>query len=205
MYRFDHDWFSVNVPNIKNLSLGNEEAEIKILEIGAFEGRSTVFLADHFKKATITTIDTWDGSPEHEDNPEINFKSAKENFDYNIGFHKDRIKPIQGKSFDVLMDLYKSGETFNFVYIDGAHDAVSVNSDLILSFSMMTVGGLLYCDDYYWGFNEKHYNNHKKTSTNFVFDSPKLGIDSFVNVYANKLRPVLGLTNTSSCFVKVAE
>jgi hypothetical protein len=32
-----------------------------------------------------------------------------------------------------------------------------------------------------------------------------LGIDSFVNVYANKLRPVLGLTNTSSCFVKVAE
>jgi hypothetical protein len=69
----------------------------------------------------------------------------------------------------------------------------------------MSVGGLLYCDDYYWGFNEKHYNNYKKTDTNFVFDSPKLGIDSFVNVYANKLRPVLGLTNISSCFIKVAE
>ena len=132
MYRFDHDWFSPNVANMKSLSRGNEEANLKILEIGAFEGMSTVFMAEHFKNSHITTIDTWKGSPEHDGNSEIDFKKAKENFDHNVSFHKDRIRPIQGKSFSVLMDLFKSGEKFNFIYIDGAHDAVSVNSDLIL-------------------------------------------------------------------------
>ena len=205
MYKFDHDWFSVNAENIKNLSLGNEEAELNILEIGAFEGRSTVFIADHFRKSHITTIDTWQGSPEHTDNPEIDFKKAKQNFDYNISFHNGRIKPIQGKSFDILIELYKSSQKFNFIYVDGAHDAKSVNSDLILSFSMLTIGGLIYCDDYYWGFNENSYNKYKNSDTNFVFDSPKLGIDSFVNVYANKLNPIRGITNTAACFVKVKE
>lgn len=203
MYRFDHDWFAVNVPNMQRLAAGNENRQMRILEIGAFEGMSTVFMAEHFQKAHITTIDTWTGSEEHEGNPEIDFKKAKENFDHNISLHPGRIRAIQGRSFDVLMDLYKAGEKFDFIYVDGAHDAISVNSDLVLSFPMLNVGGLFYCDDYYWGFNEKHFNG--KYYKNFVFDTPKIGIDSFVSVYADKLSPMRGLMNQAAVFMKVEE
>lgn len=202
MYRFEHDWFNPNADNIRKLAVGNEEAPMKILEIGAFEGRSTVFIADHFKNSIITTIDTWEGSPEHEGNSDIDFKRTKENFDYNISLHADRITAIKGKSFDVLMDLYKAGKKFDFVYVDGAHDAISVNSDLVISFAMLNLGGLIYCDDYYWGFNENRKEQYYK---NFVFDTPKLGIDSFVNVYANKLQPITPLTNGAAVFMKVKE
>jgi hypothetical protein len=204
-YRFDHDWFAPNVHNMKMLAAGNQNAELRILEVGAFEGMSTCFMAENFPKAHITTIDTWEGSVEHEGNPEINFKKAKENFDHNAALFGDRIRPITGKSFDVLMDLYKEGNKFNFVFIDGAHDAVSVNSDLILSFAMLTVGGLIYCDDYYWGFNESHFNGNGKQCGNFVLDTPKLGIDSFMNVYANRIKPIVGLTNNAMAFMKVKE
>jgi len=203
MYKFDHNWFEVNVKNMKAIAFGKEDAQIRILEIGAFEGMSTVFMAEHFKKAHITTIDTWAGSAEHEGNSEIDFKKAKENFDHNISHYPNRIRAIQGKSYEVLMDLYKAGEKFDLVYVDGAHDAISVHTDLVLSFPMLSLGGLFYCDDYYWGFNEKHFNG--KYYNNFVFDTPKLGIDSFVNVYANKLLPIRELMNQAAVFMKVEE
>lgn len=203
MFKFDHDWFSPNIHNLKKLSIGNEESPLRILEIGAFEGMSTVFLAEHFKKSTITTVDTWQGSVEHKGNSEIDFVKAKSNFDHNISKFPGRIEAIRGKSFDVLINLYQSNRQFDFVFVDGAHDAISVNSDLILSFRMLTVGGLIYCDDYFWGFNEK--NHMSEYYKNFIFDTPKVGIDSFVSVYGNKLRPVVGLTNNAAVFIKVEE
>jgi len=67
--------------------------------------------------------------------------------------------------------------------------------DLILSFRLLNVGGLLYLDDYFWGFNDKT-----------IYESPKLGIDSFVSVYKDKLRVIDALKNNkSTCFVKVSE
>lgn len=203
MYKFDHDWFSPNVHNLTLLAQGNQLNPIHILEIGSFEGMSTVFLAQHFAHSRITAVDTWQGSVEHAHNPDIDFVKARANFDFNIGQFPDRIQAIQGRSFDVLIDLYTKKQRFDFVYVDGAHDATSVNCDLMLSFKLLTVGGLIYCDDYYWGFNEKdHMSEYYK---NFVFDTPKLGIDSFVNVYGNKLKPVVGLTNNAAVFTKVAE
>jgi predicted O-methyltransferase YrrM len=203
MYKFDHDWFSPNVSNLKNLAQGNEQAPLKILEIGSFEGMSTMFLAEHFPQSQITCVDTWLGSVEHVGNPEIDFVKAKANFDFNISQFPHRIHPIQGNSFDVLIDLYNKKHKFDLVYVDGAHDAVGVNSDLILSFKLLNLGGLIYCDDYYWGFNEPH--NMSEYYKNFVFDTPKMGIDAFVSVYGNKLKPVLGLTNNAAVFTKVAE
>lgn len=203
MYRFDHDWFSPNIHNLTSLARGNERNPLNILEIGAFEGRSTTFFADTFMNAHITTIDTWKGSEEHEGNPEIDFRLAESNFLHNISFHKDRITVIKGNSFEVLIDLYKSKQKFDFVFVDGAHDAISVNSDLVLSFKLLNVSGLIYCDDYFWGFNEQSFNG--KYYKNFVFDTPKTGIDAFVSVYGDKIRPMVGLTNNAAVFMKVSE
>ena len=196
MYRFDHDWFSQNIPNLENIFCGYQaEAGPNILEIGAFEGRSSVWFLENMTNARLTTIDTWKGGKDHDyNNPEIDFQKAKNNFDINTAKFADRLRVIQSESFDALSLLCRSEERFDFVYVDGSHTAIDVNMDLSLSFRILRTNSVIYCDDYYWGFDDSS-----------IYDSPKLGIDSFVNVYANKIRPLIGLTNNAAAFIKVTE
>jgi hypothetical protein len=71
---------------------------------------------------------------------------------------------------------------------------MDVNLDLILSFKLLNINSVIYCDDYLWGFNEMS-----------IYDAPKLGIDSFINVYANKLTPMIGFTNNATVYLKASE
>lgn len=194
MYKFDHDWFSPNIPNLTRLFAGFKgEKAPNILEIGAFEGMSTVWLLDNITGCHVTTIDTWKGGKDHDpNNPEINWKTVKENFDHNIA--GKNVEVLHTTSFEALNSMFRRGLEFDFVYVDGSHTAIDVNLDLILSFKLLKVGGLIYCDDYLWGFNEFP-----------VYDCPKLGIDSFVNVYADRLMPLHGFTNNAAIYQKVKE
>ena len=196
MYKFDHDWFSSNIGNLSNIFRGYQnDKPPKILEIGSLEGRSTVWFLENVRDCNVTAIDTWKGGKDHSpDNPEINFEKIKDNFDYNTSMFKDRLRVIQSTSFDGLNTLIKEDEKFDFVYIDGSHTAIDVNLDLILSFKLLRINSVIYCDDYLWGFNEMS-----------IYDSPKLGIDSFINVYANKLKPMIGLYNNAAVFLKASE
>lgn len=205
MYKFDHNWFAQNVHNLQNLFYDKREAEISILEIGAFEGMSTAWFLDNLPNSKVTTIDTWDGGVDH-DSSEIDFKKAKENFEHNMSFHQGRVEAIQGNSFDVLIELYRQCRKYDFIYIDGSHTAADVNSDLILSFRMLNVGGAFYCDDYLWGFNEQNVGKIVRSGRqeNFIFDTPKVGVDAFVSVYGNKLRPI-AIQCVAASFIKVAE
>jgi predicted O-methyltransferase YrrM len=196
MYRFEHDWFSPNIMNLQQIFRGYQNpVGPSILEIGALEGRSTVWFLENIPNCKVTTIDTWKGGKDHSpDNPEINFPRIKENFDFNTSKFKDRLEAIESTSFDGLISLYNRNEKFDFVYVDGSHTAIDVNMDLILSFKLLRLNSIIYCDDYYWGFNDVNQ-----------FDAPKLGIDSFVNVYGNKLIPMIGLANNAATFIKVSE
>jgi predicted O-methyltransferase YrrM len=201
MYRFDHDWFSNNIPNLTRLFAGFKgDKPPRILEIGAFEGRSTVWFLDNVPGCHVTTIDTWKGGKDHDpENPEIDWKTVEENFKHNIKDFGTRVSVYPTSSFQALSNMVKNRSSFfefhfDFVYVDGSHTAADVNLDLILSFKLLNVGGLIYCDDYLWGFNEFP-----------VYDCPKLGIDSFVNVYADKLMPLQGFTNNAAIYMKVKE
>jgi predicted O-methyltransferase YrrM len=194
MYKFDHDWFSTNIPNLTKLFGGYRGLEAPhILEIGAFEGRSTVWFLDNVPGCHVTTIDTWKGGKDHDpNNPEINWKSVKENFDHNV--QGKNVEVLRATSFEALSAMCTRNLRFDFVYVDGSHTAADVNLDLILSFKLLKVGGIIYCDDYLWGFNEFA-----------VYDCPKLGIDSFTNVYGDKLSPLVGVNNNAAVYMKVKE
>ncbi|CAN5593187.1 hypothetical protein BH10PSE5_BH10PSE5_18170 [soil metagenome] len=63
-YEFSRDWFSRNVPTWRQIIDKNKPR--RILEIGSFEGRSTVWMIEHGTVAAqgdveITCIDTWVG------------------------------------------------------------------------------------------------------------------------------------------------
>lgn len=196
MYKFDHDWFSPNIPNLQRLFHGYRNATPpRILEIGALEGKSTVWFLENIPGSHVTTIDTWQGGKDHDpNNPEINFTKIKENFDFNTFNFRDRLSVMQSTSFNALNHLIQNNSSFDFAYIDGSHTAMDVNLDLILSFKLLKVDGLIYVDDYYWGFNDIN-----------IYDSPKLGIDSFVNVYANKITPLIGFANNAAIYLKVSQ
>ncbi len=197
-YKFEHDWFSPNIPNLQKLFSGYQgQPKLNILEIGSLEGKSSVWFLDNVKDCVITCIDTWAGGKDHDpNNPEINFDRILSNFHHNMAFHQDRYRMMKMTSYEALIHLYLESKKFDFVFVDGSHTAKDVNCDLVLSWNLLNVGALIYCDDYFWGFNE---------ADKPVFDSPKLGIDSFVNVYGDKIRPIIGMGNNAAIFVKTSE
>ena len=140
MYKFDHDWFSQNIPNLTQLFKGFSGDKLNILEIGSFEGRSTVWFLEN-TPCNITCIDTWEGGEDHDkNNPEIDFEQAKANFDHNIKEFEDRITIVRGTSFKSLVNLQLfDSMRFDMVYVDGSHKAKDVLSDLVLSWPMLNV------------------------------------------------------------------
>lgn len=79
-YRFNYDdWFSGNI--IYWEKIVNKISKIKYLEIGSFEGRSTVFIKELGNLESLMAIDTFEGSDEHKN---IDFKKVYENFKYNL-------------------------------------------------------------------------------------------------------------------------
>lgn len=150
----------------------------RCLEIGAFEGQSTYYLAKNYcngQGSIIDSIDTWIGSVEHK--PE-EITNLYDRFTYNLAdeINSGRVTPHQGYSQNILLKFLqevKSGlrEKYDFIYVDASHIARDVLMDAILSWDMLKNGGFMYFDDYQW--------NHFKIPTL----APKLAIDSFLNVY----------------------
>ena len=68
---------------------------------------------------------------------------------------------------------------FDFVYIDGSHQAPDVLMDACLTFRMLKTGGIMVFDDYLW------------KAVDGVLHQPKIAIDAFVNIFSDELDIVL--------------
>jgi len=158
--RFSQDWFSRNIKIWDEflLPLGPNK---RFLEIGSFEGRSACWLLENIPTCTLTCIDTFG-------------ESTEETFLYNTREFADRVIVKKGRSEDVLR---LESESFDFVYIDGAHDSASVLSDAILVFPRVKRGGYICFDDYLWG-------NYGIEPTR----CPRAAIDSFLLCFGDHIR-----------------
>jgi predicted O-methyltransferase YrrM len=175
-YIFTVDWFSHNIPSW-DIYLNNfkNKPNLNFLEIGSFQGRSTVWLLENIltdENSSITCIDTFEGSIEHHIYSKNELINLFDIFLHNVSTFKNKINIIRGKSQEVLKLL---NESFDFIYIDGDHTAVSVIEDAILSFSLLKKGGIMIFDDYEW-----------LVMNNYI-DNPKPAIDAFLEIYANKI------------------
>ena len=140
-YDFSTDWFSWNIPIwekyiTKNLNLSKK---IRALEIGTFEGRSAFWLLENLLTKAGDELFCVDSDPESQRKFEMNFKK---------GEFKARVKFLQKKSSEVLPRMEK--DSFDFIYIDGNHEAQSVFADGELSWGLLKKEGFLVFDDYYW-------------------------------------------------------
>ncbi|NJO39662.1 MAG: glycosyltransferase [Cyanobacteria bacterium CRU_2_1] len=181
-YLFTQDWFSHNIPIWEHyLAPFINQPGLKALEIGSWEGRSTCWLLDNIlthESATITCVDTFEGSIEHNDLPDdVDRHAIEARFDFNIAQTNasEKVIKLVGKSRDILRFL--TTNSYHFAYIDGSHIASDVLEDTLFTWSLIKVGGIIIFDDY--GFN---------FSADILELPPRVAIDSFLTVFAKKVK-----------------
>ena len=128
---------------------------ITIIEVGCFEGRSTVWFADFLKnnsESKLLCIDTWEGGEEiARTNLKFDMNVVKKNFSINVDQHpyKDQITIIEGTSEVHLSKLLSSYyQAIDFIYLDGSHTQRDILVDLTLSLLLIKKGGIIIVDDY---------------------------------------------------------
>jgi predicted O-methyltransferase YrrM len=174
--QFSSDWFSSNVPQWNSQKyLFDNLPNKRCLEIGSWEGRSTIYLAENYCNgagSTVDAVDTWVGSIEHKEVPYNLLNIFKNNLEEHI--NNSRVIINQGKSYDILLKFNQEvqdgvREKYDFIYVDGSHAAKDVLSDAVLSWEMLNIGGLMFFDDYQWApYTQKAL-------------CPKVAIDGFLN------------------------
>ena len=174
MAEFTTNWFSPHVPLWERLLAGYRgQPGLRFLEVGSFEGRSTLWLLENIlthRTARLVCVDTFQGSPEHE-RLGLDVTDIYGRFCRNVQPHWRKVQVLRGLSQEVLRDDRLAPGSFHFAYIDGSHRAREVLEDTVLAFRLLRTGGLLIFDDYGWE------DAPEET------ERPRLGIDAFLSVY----------------------
>lgn len=183
-YNFTSDWFSRHLPTWRHL-IGSHKPK-RLLEIGSWEGRSACFLIEECSQHSpieIHCVDTWLGSVE---NSATEISDLEQRFDHNINVAIERasnaVRLHKYKMFShlALCQLTSRGEKFDLIYVDGSHQAPDVLRDAVLSFGLLSVGGIMIFDDYLWSMEPEGHQDHH--------NMPKPAIDAFINIYRRKIR-----------------
>lgn len=163
-YCFTQDYFSPHIP-LWHALLGEWAGRpgLRILEVGSFEGRSAVWLAQQLcsgEGALLHCLDLF--SP-----------LSEMRFDHNLAVAQvaDRVVKLSGPSQYLLPQL---AGPYHIVYIDGGHSAPQVLLDAHLCWKLLWPGGILIVDDYLW--------EPQKPPA----DRPQLAIDLFLEAIAGQ-------------------
>jgi predicted O-methyltransferase YrrM len=168
-----------------------------VLEIGSFEGQSTVWMLMNLMKRPadgIVCIDPFTGSEEHTDKQTHHLF---ERFKANVAQtgKAAHVRVLRMPSAEALPRLVVEGYRCDFAYIDGSHRAADVLADLCASWSLLNPGGLCICDDFLWQPDGAGASN--------VLASPKIAIDAFTTIYADQIQIIRSSQNYQVAFLKL--
>lgn len=168
MYKFTTDWFEFQKPIIQKYFPPTNE-KISILEIGAFEGRSTTFYIDNYLSHKDSHIDVIDPFNCNDQTTPVT-ENISETFIYNINISKypNKISFYKDFSISVLPTLNK---TYDYITIDASHLSHNVLTDAILSYKLLAEGGTMFFDD---------YGN----------DGVRKAVDSFMDCFSEKMEKI---------------
>lgn len=193
-YSFTTTWFQDSAKGVWD-SLIPQTNPTRILEIGSYEGASTCYLIEKLaalKEIEIHCVDTWEGGVEHKKGGggEANMFDVEKRFHHNtkvaISKVENTVQLVLHKEFSdvALPKLLADGKQgyFDFIYVDGSHQAPDVLCDALLSFRLLKNNGVIAFDDYLW-----------QEPLPYGVDPircPKPAIDAFTNIYCRKVRVI---------------
>ena len=145
-YTFTQDFFSGQIASWRRwFDVTICTTPISILEVGSWQGGSTLWLLDHViapRGGHITCVDTWQGSFEHAFIPELGL-NVEELFDANIarsglGVH---VQKVRGTSQHILPDL--QAQSYDFIYLARAHHPSALIQEVVNAHRLLKSDGFL--------------------------------------------------------------
>lgn len=173
-----------------------------VIEIGVFQGYFTFamthMIAPHDPHYRHYAIDPYADSQEL-DNTDIT--QAGDIFRNNLLISplKQHIEFLHMPSNLGLLELWKRNIQADFIYIDGDHRASGVLQDLVLSWQVLKIGGVILCDDAH----DWIYTNPQGESA--VQYSPRMAIDGFLHCNWHKVKHLKLSNSSQAAFVKLQD
>lgn len=186
-FKFTNRWFEVTArTNFQDILPSLRP--VRIVEVGCYEGQATAWMAGNLSPEKLVCIDTFAGGMEHQGSDMEAVWSA---FLHNRNLIKETmgvdVEVIKACSDHALMSLgNREPASYDFVYIDGSHQAADVLTDAVLGLQLLRKGGVMAFDDYAWLEKPNNMAN--------PLDNPRLGIDSFFNVFRRQIRQLASTT-----------
>ncbi len=194
-YQFSNTWFQSAARQNWDALIPQFIRPARVLEIGSYEGASACYLIERLAgegALEIHCVDTWEGGVEHQSGggAEANMQSVESRFLQNTS----RAIEMAGGKVDLhihkgysdlrLAQLLSEGKQgyFDFVYVDGSHQAPDVLCDAVLGFRLLKPGGVMVFDDYLW--------HEDLEGGRDPLRCPKPAIDAFVNLYFRKINVI---------------
>jgi hypothetical protein len=146
--QFGEDWFTY--PEVYQEMVRRFPSGSKFVEIGSWKGKSSSFMcveiANSGKQIDFYCVDTFEGSVEHQNNPELPML-------YEI--FKNNMKPVEEYYRDLKMPSLQAvqqfaDESLDFVFIDGSHEYEDIKKDIVAWLPKVKRGGILAGHDYYF-------------------------------------------------------
>ncbi|MCE1185898.1 MAG: class I SAM-dependent methyltransferase [Zoogloea sp.] len=191
-YQFTNNWFEGAAKSVWDALIPQINPK-RVLEIGSYEGASACYLIDkisEYQDLELHCIDTWEGGIEHQvgGSAQTDMSEVEQRFRHNTKIATERAGHIvdlfcyKGYSDIELSKMLAKGMQgyFDFIYVDGSHQAPDVLLDAVLSFKLLRVDGVLAFDDYLWQEPLPYGTDPVRC--------PKIAIDAFSNIYCRKTR-----------------
>jgi predicted O-methyltransferase YrrM len=165
-YKYSQTWFlDSEIKNKLDLFL-DKSKENRILEIGCFEGLSSVFFADYFidnPNSSLTCVDPFLTISNNDHAQFLNNSNGEKHFDFNVSICKNHDKiTIHKITSDKFFEI--NNNTYHFIYIDGCHEPDFITRDMENSFHCLEKNGIMWMDDYGGGYG----NQIRKTMDTFL-------------------------------------
>jgi lipopolysaccharide biosynthesis glycosyltransferase/predicted O-methyltransferase YrrM len=170
------DWFSFNMSRWRELFPLVTASSPRVLEIGSWEGRSAVFLLTELcaQSGSIVCIDHFDLL-----NTPAGIERRRKIL-HNLALTGRPFRVVEAFSVPGLMgvlqeEIHSEEPGFDWVYIDGSHEADDTFLDGELAWRLARRGAILIFDDYRWNTQPEDSIHH-----------PKRGIDAFMTLHSGE-------------------
>jgi hypothetical protein len=189
-YTFTTDWFTDRIPAwTRVLKEFKGKPDINYLEIGVFEGRSALWVLENVlthPTAKAIMIDAFQEPTYQTFTSNVSLSGEANKFRVLIGFSTDKIKELPNNSID-------------FAYINGSARGIEIQSDLVNTWNLLKINGIIICARYRLDKNLRN-NFHMQPGDPGPFET----VDAFLKLYKPYIK-VLTFEENQVIFRKIRQ